>query len=290
MTWLIAGGSGQLGRALQVELNSRGIDFIALNSTEFDVTKNLQVNRKIESIVPNVIINCAAWTNVDEAELNESASYLVNTLGPKNLAAAANKVGAILIQISTDYVFSGEKTSPWTETDDYSPKSVYGATKCEGEKFVIRTHPDKTYIVRTAWLYSMYGNNFAKAMVKLALKKDGEVRVVNDQVGQPTFTGDLTNQLLDLVLLESPVGIYHGTNSGQATWFEFAQEIFKLIGADVTRVIPVASSEFAQLAERPKYSVLDHAGWSKTRIPAMRDWRIALTEALPAIVSATKEE
>jgi dTDP-4-dehydrorhamnose reductase len=167
---------------------------------------------------------------------------------------------------------------------------VYGSTKSDGEKLVLGAYPMESYVVRTAWLYSTERKNFAKTMTKLALKGVGEVRVVNDQNGQPTFSGDLAKQIVDLVLSNAPVGIYHGTNSGQATWFEFAQEIFKLSGADMDRVVPVSSSEYSRPAKRPSYSVLGHDAWAKTTVEPMRDWRIALAEAMPAIIYAVKAE
>jgi dTDP-4-dehydrorhamnose reductase len=290
MTWLITGGSGQLGLALQKELSKEGIDCVAGNSLELDITNRVLVEELVDSIKPDVIINTAAWTDVDGAESNESATYAVNALGPQNLAIAAGKVGARLVQVSTDYVFSGERTAPWLEAASRNPQSVYGSTKSEGEKFVLENYPTGSYVVRTAWLYSANRKNFAKTMAKLALKGSGEVRVVDDQVGQPTFTGDLAKQIIDLVLSDSPVGIYHGTNSGQGTWFEFAQEIFKHLGEDLSRVIPVSSNEYPRIAKRPAYSVLGHDAWAKTTIRPMRDWKIALAEVMPAIISAVKAE
>jgi dTDP-4-dehydrorhamnose reductase len=290
MTCLITGGSGQLGLAFQAELALRGIDFVSVNSHELDITNQDLVEESVDSLMPEVIINSAAWTDVDGAETNESAAHAVNALGPRNLAIAACKVGARLVQVSTDYVFSGEGTAPWSEGAEHNPQSAYGSTKSEGEKFVLGSHPSGSYVVRTAWLYSAQRKNFAKTMTKLALNGAGEVRVVNDQVGQPTFTGDLAKQIIELVVSDSPVGIYHGTNSGQATWFEFAQEIFKLAGADVSRVLPVSSSEYLRPAKRPSFSVLGHDAWAKTTVEPMRDWRIALAEAMPAIISAVKAE
>ena len=290
MKWLITGGSGQLGLAMQKELSSRGVDFVAANSSELDITKPLIVNQLVDFIKPDVIINTAAWTDVDGAESNETATYSVNALGPQNLAIAAGKVGARLIHISTDYVFSGDASSPWSENAPHNPQSVYGLTKSEGEKFVQAALPADSYVVRTAWLYSAEGKNFAKLMTKLALKGSDEVKVVNDQLGQPTFVGDLAKQIVELVLSGAPVGIYHGTNSGQATWFEFAQEIFRLAGADFLRVIPVSTSEHPRPAKRPSYSVLGHEAWANTTVPVMWEWRIALVEAMPAIISAVKAE
>jgi dTDP-4-dehydrorhamnose reductase len=290
MTWLITGGSGQLGLALQAELTVQGIDFVSVNSHELDITNQPLVAELVESVKPDVITNTAAWTDVDGAETSESAARAVNALGPQNLAIAASHVGARLVQVSTDYVFSGEGTTPWSENAEHNPQSVYGSTKSEGETFALEAYPTGSYVVRTAWLYSADRKNFAKTMTKLALNGAGEVRVVNDQVGQPTFTGDLAKQIIDLVKSDSPVGTYHGTNSGQATWFEFAQEIFKLAGADVSRVVPVSSSEYPRPAKRPSYSVLGHDAWVKTTVEPMRDWRIALAEAMPAIISAVKAE
>ena len=290
MKWLITGASGQLGLALQVELTQRGIDFVGANSSELDITKPLIVNQMVDLIKPSVIINAAAWTDVDGAESNESTAYSVNSSGPENLAIAASQAGAHLVQISTDYVFSGDTHSPWSENAPHNPQSVYGSTKSEGEKFVLTTLSSNSYVVRTAWLYSSKGKNFAKTMVDLALNQKGEVRVVNDQIGQPTFAGDLAKQIVELVLSEAPAGIYHGTNSGQATWYEFAQAIFSLAGADVSRVIPVSTTEFPRPAKRPAYSILGHDAWTGTSVPAMRNWKIALEEAMPAIISAVKAE
>lgn len=290
MKWLVTGASGQLGLALQEELTQRGIDFVGANSSELDITKPLIVNQMVDSIKPSVIINAAAWTDVDGAESNETAAYSVNALGPQNLANAASKAGERLVQISTDYVFSGDASSPWSEKAPHNPQSVYGSTKSEGESFVLTTLPSNSYVIRTAWLYSSVGKNFAKTMTNLALNQKGKVRVVNDQIGQPTFAGDLAKQIVELVLSEAPAGIYHGTNSGQATWFEFAQQIFRLAGADVSRIIPVSTSEFPRPAKRPAYSVLSHDTWAGTSVPEMKNWKIALEEAMSAIISAVKAE
>jgi dTDP-4-dehydrorhamnose reductase len=290
MKWLITGSSGQLGLALQEELTQRGIDFVGANSSELDITKPLIVNQLVDLIKPSVIINAAAWTDVDGAESNESTAYSVNAFGPQHLAIAASKADARLVQISTDYIFSGDTSSPWSEKAPHSPQSIYGSTKSEGEKFVLTTLPSNSYVVRTAWLYSSKGKNFAKTMAKLALNQKVDVRVVNDQIGQPTFAGDLANQIVELVLSEAPTGIYHGTNSGQATWFEFAQAIFSIAGANVSRVIPVSTMEFPRSGKRPAYSVLGHEAWAGTSVPAMRNWKIALEEAMPAIISAVKAE
>jgi dTDP-4-dehydrorhamnose reductase len=290
MNWLVTGGSGQLGIVVSEELDLRGITFTAVGSKDLDITNSRNINDLIAQNIPSVIVNCAAWTDVDGAESNEESAYKVNSYGPENLAAAAASNGCRLIHVSTDYVFSGESQTPFEIADQINPQSAYGRTKADGEKKVLATYPQNSFIVRTAWLYSAKGKNFAKTMTRLALNGDGEVRVVNDQMGQPTSAVDLAKQIVDLGLSNAPAGIYHGTNSGQATWFQFAQEIFTLAGADINRVVAVSSSEYQRPAKRPSYSVLSHDEWSKTSIPPMRDWKIALEEVMPQIVSAAKVE
>jgi len=290
MTWLITGGSGQLGIAVSQELGERGLLFSAWSSNDLNITQGPIVGDLISRLSPEVIINCAAWTDVDGAETNELEASKVNGVGAENLAMAAKNCGAKLIHVSTDYVFSGESKSPWRTGDAINPQSAYGRTKADGEARVIRAYSERTSVVRTAWLYSPWSENFTKTMTRLAIKGDGEVRVVNDQMGQPTSATDLAKQLVELSLSNSPAGIYHGTNSGQGTWFEFAQEIFKLTGADVNRIVPVSSSEYPRPAKRPSYSVLSHDAWVKTSVQPMRDWRIALAEAMPAIISAVQAE
>lgn len=290
MTWLITGGSGQLGIAVSQELGARGFLFNSWSSQDLDITQGPIVRDFVLELSPKVIVNCAAWTDVDGAETNETQALRVNGDGTKNIAVAAMNSGAKLIHISTDYVFSGESNSPWLEGDTVNPQSAYGRTKAVGEEQVLTTYPENSSIVRTAWLYSPWGKNFAKTMTKLALNGFSDVRVVIDQVGQPTFACDLAKQIVDLGAADSPMGIYHGTNSGKANWFEFAMEIFKLAGADVSRVVPVSSSEYPRPAKRPSYSVLGHDAWTDTTVAPMRDWRIALAEAMPAIISAVKTE
>jgi dTDP-4-dehydrorhamnose reductase len=290
MTWLVTGGSGQLGIAVSQELGNQGLFFNVWSSKDLDITQGPIVRDFVADFSPKVIINCAAWTDVDGAESHEPQASRVNRDGAENLALAAKICGAKLIHISTDYVFSGENNSPWQTDDVISPQSAYGRTKAAGERRVLENYPANSWIVRTAWLYSPWGKNFAKTMTRLALNSDGEVRVVRDQMGQPTSAIDLAKQLVELGLSSSPAGIFHGTNSGQATWFEFAQEIFKLAGADVSRLIPVSSSEYPRPAKRPSHSVLSHDAWADTSVKPMRDWRIALEEAMPSIISTVKAE
>ena len=290
MSWLITGRSGQLGIAVSQELGERASDFRAWSSADLNITQEPIVRKFIGELSPKVIINCAAWTDVDGAENNELLSARVNSDGAENVAIAAKHCGARLIHISTDYVFSGDSDSPWEIDDPVAPQTVYGRTKAEGETRVLNAYPENSFIVRTAWLYSPWGKNFAKTMTRLAIKGDEEIRVVNDQLGQPTSAIDLAKRLVELGLSNTPVGIYHGTNSGQATWFEFSQEIFQLVGADVGRVVPISSSEYPRPTKRPAYSVLSHKAWAETSIEPMRNWRIALAETMPAIISSVEAE
>ena len=297
MSWLVVGATGQLGRALSKVLSERGIEFSALDSKQLDITSGDEVTRVVSALKPSVIVNAAAWTDVDGAERNPDAAHAVNAEGPLHLASAAKAVGAVFAHVSTDYVFSGISDRPWHEDDLRAPVSVYGTTKAAGEVALLSEYSAGSYIFRTAWLYSKWGKNFAKTMVRLALNGDGEVKVVDDQVGQPTSAIDLANQIVDSVIAKLPFGIYHATNSGQGSWFDFAQEIFNLCGDRVLadRVVRTDSSAYVRPAKRPAYSVLGHDAWKNVgengvAVPEMRDWRLALHEAMPAIISAVKAE
>jgi len=290
MTWLITGASGQLGLAMQSELKAGDIQYLAFNSQDLDITNLEMINKALSENAPSVVINCAAWTDVDGAETNEDRAFAVNALGVKNLALASKQIGATLVHISTDYVFSGENDTPWQEDAERNPASVYGSSKRDGEIFIEDLYPEGSYIIRTAWLYSPNGKNFAKTMAKLALSDAREVRVVNDQLGQPTSAKNLAMQIIDLVTAKKEFGIYHGTNSGSATWFSFAQEIFELVGMEKSRIVPVSTSEFPRPAKRPSYSVLGHENWKKMGLEEMPDWKSVLASEMPAILTQIKKE
>jgi dTDP-4-dehydrorhamnose reductase len=251
----------------------------------------------IGALKPSVVINAAAWTDVDGAESDPEGAHAVNAEGALNLAVAAKAVGAVFASISTDYVFSGIGSVPWKESDLRAPVSVYGTTKAAGEVAVLDQYAERSYVFRTAWLYSEWGKNFAKTMVRLALSSDSEVKVVDDQIGQPTSALDLAEQIVSAIEAKLPFGIYHGTNSGQSSWFEFAQEIFRLSGdgVSVDRVVRTDSSSFVRPAKRPAYSVLGHYAWSAfgadgVSVSPMREWKTALSEVMPSIISAVKAE
>lgn len=285
MSWLITGSEGQLGKAMQLALSRSNIEFIPLNAKELDISNEAAVEESINKYKPKVILNAAAWTDVDGAENNMERVFNINANGPKYLAKSAKKYDATLVQISTDYVFSVPGGIPWAEDSAPTPISVYGHTKSAGESYVLENYKERSYIVRTAWLYSAQGTNFVKTMTNLAINNDGEVRVVRDQVGQPTFAKDLAEQVIKMVCSQAPFGIYHGTNSGEASWFDLAKNIFEMSGAKASRVIPVDSSEYIRQAERPKYSVLGHEKWKAAGLSTMRNWKIALEEAMPAVIN-----
>jgi dTDP-4-dehydrorhamnose reductase len=280
MKWLIAGANGQLGRCLQKTLDSRGIDFAALSRADLDVTNIGQVVELVNSTKPDVVVNAAAYTNVEQAEIDSDEAFNVNQLGAANLAIASRSVNAKLVHFSTDYVFAGSSNSPWKVSDLTEPLSIYGNSKLAGEVEILKEYPEKSLIIRTAWLYSPYGKNFYKTILAKALNSDESVRVVNDQQGQPTSAFDLAELTLNAVTKNVPSGVFHGTNAGSCSWFEFAHYIFEISGADPARVSPVLSSEFATKVRRPKYSVLDNQKWSEFGIAPLGPWKDSVQEAL----------
>jgi len=227
MSWLITGGSGQLSISIAQALEESGTSFVSLSHKELDVSIESSINQ-ILSEKPSLIVNCAAYTAVDKAELEPNAAFSVNATGAANVALAAKELEVPLIHISTDYVFSGESQLPWRVTAATFPSTQYGASKLAGEKLIQEIHPEGSWILRTAWLYGPYGKNFAKTMIRKAITESGEVRVVDDQIGQPTSTFDLTNRIVEIGKRDIPPGVYHATNSGQTSWFEFTREIFRL--------------------------------------------------------------
>ncbi len=274
MKYLITGAQGMLGQDLQQALAGR--DVTALSRAALDVTDADAVRTAVAG--HDVVINAAAYTKVDDAEAHEDEAYAINATGAANLARAAAEHGAILVQLSTDYVFDGSATTPYPEDAPVNPVSAYGRTKAAGERLALEANPERTIIVRTAWLYGAHGPNFARTMLRLAVSHD-TVSVVTDQVGQPTWTLDLARQIVALLDAGATSGIFNGTASGQASWFDFARTIFRNAGLDPDRVTATDSSQFVRPAPRPAYSVLGHDSWRTVGLDPMRDWSSALTEA-----------
>ena len=276
-SYLITGASGMLGQDLQHALSGRNVT--ALSRADLDVTNLDAVRTAVAG--HDVVINASAYTRVDDAESNEADAFAVNATGAQNLAIAASQSGARFVQVSTDYVFDGSATSPYDEATPLNPISAYGRSKAEGERLTLEANPDGTYIVRTAWLYGAGGPNFVKTMLRLAQSHD-TVSVVTDQLGQPTWTGDLARQIVELLDSDAAPGVYHATNSGEASWFDFTREIFQVVGLDPSRVKETTSAQFVRPAPRPDYSVLGHDAWARAGISPMRNWRAALSAAYSA--------
>jgi len=227
------------------------------------------------------VVNVAAWTAVDEAESQEAAAFAVNAVGPANLARACSAARVRMVQVSTDYVFAGDATSPYAEDAPPAPRSAYGRTKLAGEWAVQALCP-QSWIVRTAWLYGAHGPNFVKTMARLATERD-TVLVVDDQRGQPTWTVDLAGAIVRLVEAGAQFGTYHGTSSGETTWYGFAQAIFAELGLDSARVLPTTTDAFPRPAPRPAYSVLGHEAWRGAALDPLPSWRKSLAKALPLV-------
>ncbi|MGB7961603.1 MAG: dTDP-4-dehydrorhamnose reductase [Propionicimonas sp.] len=281
MTWLIVGSWGQLGRELLAALADQ--DVVGIDRADVDITDPAAVDAAFASFRPTVVVNAAAYTAVDAAETDRATALSINGTAVEHLARAAAAAGvARLLHVSTDYVFPGTGSTPYAEDAEPGPASVYGQTKLVGERAVLGLLPDSGYVVRTAWLYGEHGNNFVKTMLRLERQRE-TLSVVDDQIGQPTAARDLAHQIRLLAESAAPAGIYHGTNSGQTSWFGLTQEIFGLIGADPDRVRPTDTASFPRPAPRPAYSVLGHDRWAAVGLPEMRPWQEALAETLPAL-------
>lgn len=282
MKYLVTGARGMLGSDLVEALFGR--DVTLLGRADLDVTDRDAVFEVASG--HDVVLNAAAYTKVDDAEAHEDESHAVNAIGVRNLAEASAASGAKFVTVSTDYVFDGTATEPYDEATPFDPVNAYGRTKAAGETAARAAHPEGTFIVRTAWLYGEHGPNFAATMLRLAASND-TVSVVDDQVGQPTWTADLARQIVELVDSEAPAGVYHGTNAGSASWFEFARAVFESNGLDPERVRPTDSSAFVRPAPRPAFSVLGHGSWAAAGLSPMRPWREALAEAVSSGVFGT---
>jgi dTDP-4-dehydrorhamnose reductase len=286
----VTGASGQLGSEL-VRQAHRAPDVAfarGLSRADLDVTDPFAVRdvvhgwaRVVRSDSPAhrlVVVNAAAYTAVDKAETDEEAAFAVNAAAPALLASACGEAGAWLAQVSTDYVFAGDAQTPYEPGDPTGPRSAYGRTKLAGEQAVVSLLPSAAWVVRTSWLYGGGGPNFVRSMASLERTRD-TVSVVDDQVGSPTWTGDLAAGLLALVRSSAPAGIHHATNAGAVSWWGFARAVFEELGADPDRVLRTDSASFVRPAPRPAYSVLSGRTWAEAGLPPLRGWREALAEA-----------
>jgi dTDP-4-dehydrorhamnose reductase len=289
---LIPGGNGQLGRDLTA-LAPEGSLLRTPDIPDIDITQARSVLDTVDEFVkaaaeaglPPVVINAAAYTAVDKAETDQNVAFAVNADGPRILAAVCASRQIPFIHVSTDYVFAGDKTGPYEVDDPVGPKSVYGVTKLAGEQSVLRSGAE-AWVVRTAWVYGVHGNNFVKTIARLEGERE-TLSVVDDQHGSPTWSADLAAGLLELadriVAGSAPASrVLHCTGGGETTWYGFAQAIFEELGADPSRVKPTSSDEFPRPAPRPANSVLSPAAWVNAGLTPLRPWREALTKAFEA--------
>jgi dTDP-4-dehydrorhamnose reductase len=268
---LVPGGRGQLGH----DLAALSSDVRALSSSELDITDEAAVERAVSSAT--AVINAAAYTAVDAAETDEETAFAVNAVGPGLLAAACARHDVPLIHVSTDYVFPGDATRPYEPSDETGPKSAYGRTKLAGEQRVL-AGTDRSWVVRTAWVYGAGGGNFVKTMVRL--EKEREVlSVVDDQRGSPTWSLHLAAGLLELARAQPEQRVLHATGGGETTWFDFTRAIFEELGADPERVKPCGTADFPRPAPRPAYSVLSGQAWQDAGLTPLAPWREALATA-----------
>lgn len=287
---LVTGAGGQLGSELVRQAGAhrdipfaRGLDRHGLDLTDPFAVRDTVAEwaRVVRSDSPAhrlVVVNAAAYTAVDQAETDEEAAYAVNAAGPALLATACAEADAALVHVSTDYVFAGDGEIPYEPGDPTGPRTAYGRTKLGGEQAVRALHPTGSRVVRTAWLYGGSGKHFVRTMA--ALERSHEtITVVDDQVGSPTWTGDLASGLLALARSDAAPGTYHATNAGAVTWHGFAQAVFEELGADPARVLPTDTAGFPRPAPRPAYSVLSGRAWEAAGLPPLRGWREALAEA-----------
>jgi dTDP-4-dehydrorhamnose reductase len=272
MRWLVTGAAGMLGTDLVRELRDAGDDVVAVTRADLDVRDPAACRSVVQG--SDVVVNAAAWTDVDGAESSEADAFAVNAVGAANLARACAATSAVMVQVSTDYVFAGDASAPYEVDSPLDPLNAYGRTKAAAE-WAVRAECPQSYVVRTAWLYGEHGSSFPATMLRLAGERD-TLDVVDDQRGQPTWTVDLARFLRSLVVDEEPFGIRHGTATGETTWCGFAREIFSSAGLDPDRVRPTTSDRYPRPAPRPAYSVLDNGG----RLPK---WEDALHRAMPGL-------
>ncbi len=277
MKVLVTGVGGQLGHDVVRELEQRGHEVTGVGREEMDITDAEKVRKIIRDCVPDAVIHCSAYTAVDRAEDEADQCRKVNVEGTKNIAEICAELDCKMIYISTDFVFSGEGERPWETDDAAGPISVYGRTKYEGEDEV-KSRLDKFFIVRISWVFGKNGNNFVKTMLRIG-KENGAVKVVDDQIGSPTYTRDMAVLLADMVQTEK-YGVYHASNEGFCSWYDFAKEIFRLAGMDDVSVTPITSDQFPAKAKRPFNSRMSKEKLVKEGFNKLPSWQDALKRYL----------
>ena len=286
---LILGGSGMLGSSLISECNLEAVSYDAPKSSILDIRNQKQVQEYISNLKPFAVVNCAAWTDVEKSESEYPIAHDLNADAMHNIAIAAEEARVPVVHISTDYVFDGSKREKYTERDETNPINNYGLSKLLGEKNLLEILPDSSYIIRTSWLYGTSGKNFVKSILKKALAQE-KIQVVNDQVGSPTNSEDLARGILAILQRRPNAGIYHFSNMGQISWYEFAVKIYQLAGTDVQLVEPMDSSSCLSKVKRPARSVLSTDKWDKAEITKIVRWDESLFQIFPRILESVRTE
>ena len=287
MKVLVTGVKGQLGYDVVRELQSRGHEAIGVDIEEMDITDETAVSRVMEETAPEAVIHCSAFTAVDRAEEEQELCYKVNVEGTENIAKMCQKLGCKMLYLSTDYIFSGEGQRPWEPEDTPSPLNAYGQSKYQGE-VALRQYVDKYFIVRISWVFGINGNNFIKTMLRLG-KENGAVKVVDDQIGSPTYTFDLAKLLVDMIETEQ-YGAYHATNEGICSWYEFAKEIFQEANMKEVTVTPVSSEEFPVKAKRPKNSRMSKEKLVQNGFSLLPSWQDAVKRYIEELKKVEAEK
>lgn len=277
MKILVLGKNGQVGSDLTHLLEDRKIEHVGLDRNNLDLAKIDLIKNSLNSYEFDVLVNCAAYTKVDLAETEVELATKINALAVGEMAKVCKEKSAKFVHISTDYVFAGDKSTPYLETDKTDPQSVYGMSKLQGEELALNLN-DKTWVLRTAWVYGESGSNFPKTIAGL-LKQGKELDVVDDQIGAPTWSSSIAEAILNLIETSPDYGIFNCTNQGETSWFEFAQEIAKTLNLEVNKIKPAKSSNMNRPATRPNYSVLSNSKWVAAGLNPLPNWSEAWQKA-----------
>jgi dTDP-4-dehydrorhamnose reductase len=286
---LLIGGTGILGSEVFVQLQKNHYEFMAPHSSELDIQEKTELSEYVEQFKPDWIINCAAWTNVDGAEEQWGETLRLNADAVQYLSEVGLKSHCRIVHISTDYVFDGDSDIPYVETDSTHPINAYGESKLQGELKLRVNLEEDSFVIRTSWLYGPSGKNFAKTLIRKALSGES-AQVVDDQFGTPTSAIDLANAIVELIKNPSAPGIYHFSNLGESSWFEFAQTIYRLVGVDPELVLSCSTAELNQRTRRPRYSVLSKKKWIQSGVSNILPWQDSLELSIPNLIQEVRKE